>query len=328
VSRPWRRRGPLALLTATALLALLAFAQASYDVDGVEVAFSTKGVFQVRYKGFTVSQGVFKTWGPGWQWVDACSWQDNWVSLKASAGDVDASFSGVFQCSFAQVSWSERAWVGVNAMLVELNLTAQKPSNFSGMAWDLDLPVALFAGKTVRMILMNGTEKRVKLREEHVPGTWVVEGSAFPNGFAWVAPYDSDAGVVLAVFGDAWPSGMSVHVEDNRQWGGNTYSLRNWLFFNFQLTPGVLVRLNALLVFYRSSSELEEALRLVGEVRDMVQRGEGIDVIRGHLLSAMKLEAAAEARKAKGPPVMLVVYAAAAAVAVALIAFIVLRRRK
>ena len=323
-----RRYGISIILIAVVLASLIAFSQAGYEIDGIEIAFSTKGVFQIRREGFTVSQGVFKTWGPGWQWVDACSWQDNWVALSYKAGDTDASFSGSFQCSFAQVSWSENSWIGLNSMLVELNLTAAKPSNFSGMSWDLDLPIALFAGKIVRIVLMNGTEVQVKLREEHVPGTWVVEGSAFPNGFAWVVPYDDEEGLVLAVFGEAWPTGMSIHVEDNREWGGNTYSLRNWLFFDFQMTPGIFVRIFMFVRFYKSQNELEEALRLVREVGNMVQRGEGADYIKSYLISAMDLEAAAEARRARGPPLMLIVYAAIAVVAVVLLAAIVLKKRR
>ncbi|MEM4640427.1 MAG: hypothetical protein QXT93_11190 [Thermofilum sp.] len=323
------RRRSLALLPLLpALLLPFALAQPEYNVADLQVVFSTKGLMQVRHEGFVKSTGVFKTWGPGWQWIGACSWQDNWISLSAKADDVEASFSGVFQCAFADVSWSQIAWVGLDSLLLELNLTARSPSNFSGMSWDLDLPIAIFAGKRVTILLMNGTEVSVKLREEHIPGTWVVEGSAYGNGFGWIVPYTEDMGLVLAVFGEAWPSGMSIHVEDNRQWGGNTYSLRNWLFFNFQLTPGILVRLLVYMRVYRGQDELSEAVRSIREIADMVQRGESADIIKGYLISQMNLEEARAARAGRGPPLMMIVYAGIAVVAVLILAFIVFRRRR
>ncbi|MEM4873463.1 MAG: hypothetical protein QXY35_08400, partial [Thermofilaceae archaeon] len=186
----------------------------------------------------------------------------------------------------------------------------------------------LFAGKRVTILLMNGTEVSVKLREEHIPGTWVVEGSSFGNGFGWIVPYTEDMGLVLAVFGEAWPSGMSIHVEDNRQWGGNTYSLRNWLFFDLQLTPGILVRLLVYMRVYRSQDELSEAVRYIREIADMVQRGESADIIKGYLISQMNLEEARAARAGRGPPLMMIVYAGIAVVAVLILAFIVFKRRR
>lgn len=311
-----------------ALLLPFALAQAEYSIGDLQVVFSSDGIIQVNHEGFTKSTGHFKTWGPGWNWIDACSLQDNWISLSAKAGDVEASFNGVFQCAFADVSWSEMAWIGFNSLLIELNLTARIPSNFSGMSWDLDLPIALFSGKRVTILLMNGTEVSVKLREEHVPGTWVVEGSSFGNGFGWIAPYTDEMGLLLAVFGEAWPTGMSIHVEDNRQWGGNTYSLRNWLFFDLQLTPGILVRLFVYMRTYRSQDELSEAVRSIREIADMVQRGESTDIIKSYLISQMALEEAAAERKARGPPLMLIVYAGIAVVALVILALIIVRRRR
>jgi hypothetical protein len=319
------RKLPLYLLAAATLAALLAFAQ-TIEYDGVEVFFSTKGVVSVRHEGFTKTTGIFKTWGPNWQWIGACSWQDDWVSLKASMGDIDASFEGVFQCDFAKVSWRERAWLGLDSFLIELNLTADADSSFAGMAWDFDLPIPLFAGKRVTLLLSNGTQVSVKLREEHIPGTWAIDGSAYPNGVGWVIPYDGDRGLVVAVLGDTWPDGLSVHAEDNRQWGGNTYSLRNWLFFNFQMPKGVIVRLLVYVHPYSSQDELEIGLSRVREAVRMLQNGESSDAVKSFLISAMNLEEAAAARKARGPPLMLIVYAAIAVVAVAVIAFALLKR--
>jgi len=317
---------PLTCLLALAAAVLLVFAQVEYD--GMEVSFSTKGVVTVRHEGFTKTTGIFKTWGPNWQWIDACSWQDNWASLRASMGDVEARFEGAFQCDFAKVSWREMAWLGLDSFLIELNMTADEVSTFAGMAWDFDLPITLFSGKRVQLLLSDGTMVSVKLREEHIPGTWVIDGSAHSNGVGWVIPYDGDKGLVVAVFGDTWPNGMSVHAEDNRQWGGNTYSLRSWLFFNFQMPKGVIVRLLIYVHPYSSPDELEVGLSRVREVARMLQEGESSDAVKSLLISAMNLEEAAAARKARGPPFMLVVYAAVAVVAVAVIAFALLKRRR
>lgn len=308
------------------LASLLVFAQVEYD--GVEVVFSTQGVVTIRHEGFTKTTGHFKTWGPNWQWVDACSLQDNWVSLKASMGDVEAGFEGAFQCAFAKVSWRERSWLGLDSFLIELNMTADEESTFQGMAWDFDLPISLFAGRRVQLLLSNGTVVSVKLREEHIPGTWVIDGSAYPNGVGWVIPYDSDRGLVVAALGDTWPNGMSVHAEDNRQWGGNTYSLRSWLFFDFQMPKGVIVRLLVYVHPYSNQDELEIGLSRVREAVKMLQEGESSDAIKSFLASAMNLEEAAAARKARGPPMMLLVYAAVAVIAVIVIVFALLKRRK
>jgi hypothetical protein len=313
-------------LALVALAALLVFAQVEYD--GIEVAFSTKGVVTVRHEGFTKTTGVFKTWGPNWQWVDACSYQDNWASLKASMGDVEASFEGAFQCAFAKVSWRERSWLGLDSFLIELNMTADEVSSFAGMSWDFDLPISLFAGKNVTLLLANGTKVSVKLRREHIPGTWVIDGSAYPNGVGWMIPYDSDRGLAVAVLGDTWPTGMSVHAEDNRQWGGNTYSLRNWLFFNLQMPKGVIIRLLVYVKPYSSQDEMEIGLSRIREAVGMLQNGESSDVVKSFLISEMNLEEAAAARKARGPPLMLIVYAAIAVVAVVVIAFAMLKRRR
>jgi len=317
----------LCLLASATLVALLAFAQ-TIEYDGMEVFFSTKGVVNVRHEGFTKTTGIFKTWGPNWQWIGACSWQDDWASLKASMGDIEASFEGAFQCDFAKVSWRERSWLGLDSFLIELNLTADADSNFAGMAWDFDLPISLFAGKRVTLLLSNGTQVSVKLREEHIPGTWVIDGSAYPNGVGWVIPYDGDRGLVVAVLGDTWPNGLSVHAEDNRQWGGNTYSLRNWLFFDLQMPKGVIIRLLVYVQPYSSQDELEIGLSRIREAVGMLQNGESSDAVKSFLISAMNLEEAATARKARGPPLMLIVYAAIAVVAVVVIAFAMLKRRR
>jgi hypothetical protein len=226
------------------------------------------------------------------------------------------------------VSWRERSWLGLDSFLIELNLTADADSNFAGMAWDFDLPISLFAGKNVTLLLANGTKVSVKLREEHIPGTWVIDGSAYPNGVGWVIPYDGDRGLVVAVLGDTWPNGLSVHAEDNRQWGGNTYSLRNWLFFDLQMPKGVIIRLLVYVQPYSSQDELEIGLSRIREAVGMLQNGESSDAVKSFLISAMNLEEAATARKARGPPLMLIVYAAIAVVAVVVIAFAMLKRRR
>ncbi|MCS7104775.1 MAG: hypothetical protein NZ954_04340 [Thermofilaceae archaeon] len=316
----------LAFLLVLTILAQPVFSQ--YEYDGVRVSLSNDGVIIFEHEAFTKSTGRFKTWGPAWSWEDACSLQDNWVSLHADAGDVEASFEGSFTCSFAQVSWREQAWFGVDSILLELTLSADKDSNFSGLAWDLDLPISLFAGQTVSIILMNKSIKTVKLRETHVPGTWVIEGSQYSNGIGWVVPYTSETGLVLAVFGEAWPGGMSIHVEDNRQWGGTAYSLRNWLFFDLALPPGVLVKLYVYIRVYKSLEEVEAGIQLINELSEMIQRGVSGDSVKSYLIDQLNLEEAAAIRRARGPPTMLLAYAGIAVVATIVVVYSLTRKRK
>jgi hypothetical protein len=219
----------------------------------------------------------------------------------------------------------------VDSFLIELNMTADEDSRFKAIAWDFELPINLFAGKNVTLLLSNNTEVPVVLRRNHVPAMPAINGSAYPNGVGWVIPYDGDRGLVVAVLGDTWPNGLSVHAEDNRQWGGNTYSLRSWLFFNFQMPKGVIVRLLVYVQPYSSRDELEVGLSRVREAVRMLQNGESSDAVKSFLISAMNLEEAAARRKARGPPPMLIVtliaYAIIAAIAATIIVFALPKRK-
>jgi len=246
--------------------------------------------------------------------------------------DVEASFEGVFQCSFAKVSWKEKAWLGVDSFLIELNMTADEDSSFKAMAWDFELPISLFAGKNVSLLLSNGTQVSVELRKSHIPGTPALSGSAYSNGVGWVIPYGGDKCLVVAVLGDMWPNGMNVVAVDNREWQGNTYSLRSWLFFDFQMPKGVTIRLLIYVHPYLNWEELEIGLSRVREAVRMLQNGESSDAVKSCLIFAMDLEEAAAARKARGPPLtliaMLVAYAVITAIAAAIMVYTLPKRKK
>ena len=324
------------LLVSSSALAVLAalLALAQFEYDGVEASFGSTGTITVTHDRLTKTTGHIYTWGPGWRWEGPCSYQGSWVAQpwRASTSDVEASFEGTFQCSFAKVSWKVKAWLGVDSFLIELNMTADEDSSFKAVAWDFELPITLFAGKNVTLLLSNGTEVSVVLRKSHVPGMPAINGSVHSNGVGWVIPYDGDKGLVVAVFGDTWPNGMTVVAVDNREWQGNTYSLRSWLFFDFQMPKGVTVRLLIYVHPYLNRERFETGLTRVREVARMLQEGESSDAVKSLLISAMNLEEAAAARKARGPPptliAMLVAYAIIAAIGAAIIVYALPKRER
>lgn len=311
----------VALLTISACLAL-----AQYKFGNIEVNFNNKGIVTVSYDNIVRVTGGFNTWGPNWSWESACSYQNNWNALQYKLGDVEGEFSGAFQCSFARASWSEKAWIGVNAVLIELNITATQESSFAGMAWDYDLPVGIFKGMEVTMLFANGSSANVRLREEHVPGVWVI---IFQSGtVGWIVPFNEKAGVVLAVFGDAWPTGMDAQIEDEREWGGTVYALRSWLFFNFALSEGQMLRILAYMQPYTTAEERETAVLKVKEVTERLASGHDVELIKKWLIEDMRLEEAAELRRAQGPPPMLIAYIGVAVVSVAVLLFVLARARR
>ena len=315
------------------LAALLAFAQVEYD--GIEVSFGSAGTVTVEHERLAKTTGHVYAWGPGWRWEDSCSYQGSWAvqPWRSSVSEVEARFEGVFQCSFAKVSWKEGAWLGADSFLFELNMTADEDSRFNAIAWDFELPINLFAGKNVTLLLFNNTEVPVVLRRNHVPTMPAINGSVYPNGVGWVIPYDGDRGLVVAVLGDTWPTGMSVVAVDNREWQGSTYSLRSWLFIDdFQMSKGVIVRLLVYVHPYSSRDKLEVGLSRVREAVRILQNGEGTDAVKSFLISAMNLEEAAVARKAHGPPltlvVMLIAYTVIAAIAATIIIYALPKRKR
>jgi hypothetical protein len=320
------------LFALTVLAALLAFAQVEYD--SIEVSFGSTGTITVVHERLTKTTGHVYAWGPGWRWEESCSYQGSWAvqPWRSGTSEAEARFEGVFQCSFAKVSWKVRAWLGVDSFLIELNMTADEDSRFKAIAWDFELPINLFAGKNVTLLLSNNTEVPVVLRRNHVPAMPAINGSSYPNGVGWVIPYDGDRGLVVAVLGDTWPTGMNVVAVDNREWQGRTYSLRSWLFIDdFQMPKGVIVRLLVYVHPYSSRDELEVGLSRVREAVRMLQGGESSDAVKSFIISAMNLEEAAAARKARGPPLMLTVtltaYAIIAAIAATIIIFALPKRK-
>jgi hypothetical protein len=320
------------LVALAALVALLALAQVEYD--GIEVSFGSTGTVAVVHERLTKTTGHIYAWGPEWRWEDSCSYQGSWAAQpwRASMSDIEARFEGMFQCSFAKVSWREKAWLGADSFLIELNMTTDEDSRFKAMAWDFELPITLFASKNVTLLLSNSTEVSVALRRNHVSGMPAINGSAHPNGIGWVIPYGGARGLVVAVLGDTWPNGMSVVAVDNREWQGSTYSLRSWLFFDFQMPKGVTIRLLIYVHPYLNREELEIGLTRVREAVKTLQNGESLDAVKSFLVSAMNMEEAAVARKARGPPLTLiatlVAYAVIAAIAAAIIVYTLPKRKR
>jgi len=320
-----RRR--LALPPVLILLALIPLAYSQYKFDGIEVNFSDRGVFSISYGGFTMGTGLFKTWGPNWDWVDACSIQSSWTLLRgATATETTVSTDCYSSCYFARIGWSVRGWAGLNAIVVEINATADADSNFAGVAWDLEVPVAFFRGKTVKALLSNRSEVEALLREEHIPGNWTVY--YFTNGIGWIVPFDEERGVLVATFGDVWPSGMDLEVQDQREWGGSTYALRSWLFYNFQMTKGQLLRLLVYVHPYQSGEDLEQARSKAFSIIDRLAMGESLSDIKAELINELNLEEAATVRRAASPPIMLIAFMAFITVIGVAILYILLKGRR
>lgn len=210
--------------------------------------------------------------------------------------------------------------------MIELNITTTQESSFSGMAWDYDIPVGLFRGMNVTMLFANGSSLNVKLREERVPGEWVI--ILQPGTMGWIVPFDEEKGVVLAVFGDAWPTGMDAQIEDEREWGGSVYSLRSWLFFDFTMSEGQMLRILAYIQPYTTVEERETAILKVMEIAKSLASGYNVGLIKEQLIEDMRIEEAAELRRAQNPPLMLMTYIAVAIVGTVALLFFLLRSRK
>ncbi|MEM3138182.1 MAG: hypothetical protein QW760_06645, partial [Thermofilaceae archaeon] len=319
-------KAKIAGLTFTLLMISACLVLAQYKYGSIELNFNNKGIVTVSYENMVLVTGGFNTWGPTWDWEDACSYQNNWAALQYRLGDVEGEFNGAFQCGFAKASWWERAWIGLNAVLIELNITATQESSFSGMAWDYDIPVGLFKGMNVTMLFANGSSVNVRLREERVPGEWVI--ILQPGTIGWIVPFDEKTGVVLAVFGDAWPTGMDAQIEDEREWGGSVYALRSWLFFDFTMSEGQMLRILAYIQPYTTPEEQEAATLKVTETAKRLASGYDVGLIKEQLIKDMHIEEAAELRRAQGPPLMLIAYIAVAIVGALALLFFLLRSRK
>lgn len=318
------RRAVLILLL---LLALLPLASSQYRFGGLEVLFTDRGAITVSRGGIDLGTSNFRTWGPGWTWASSCSEQSGWNIVKyPAATETTVSAECSSRCEFAAISWSAKAWIGLYSLLVEINATAADDSRFAGVAWDFELPIAFFKGNTVYALFANGSTVPVKLREEHVPENWTI--AYFSGGAGWIVPLGEGEGLLIAVFGDVWPNGMDLEVQDFREWGGTIYALRNWLFFDFYMTKGQRLRILAYMHPYVNETELEEAKEVVKNVMDRLSWGESLSTVKNDLIAGLELERAAIERRRQGPPPMLIALLAFIIISGTLLAYVLLKGRR
>ena len=319
------RRNPLTLLFLALILMPLVSSQFGYE--DVELFFSDRGVVNVSRGGFNVGTGSITTWGPNWVWEDACSSPSSWNIIGGPlATETLFEVECYSKCSFASIAWRIKAWAGLNAMLIEINATADDDSSFAGLAWDYEVPVALYRGKTVYALFPNGSTVKIALREEHVPGNWSLYYSS--GGVGWIVPFEDGGGIVVAVFGDLWPSGMDLEVQDLREWSGNTYTLRNWFFYSIDMTAGQRLRVLVYLYPYSNNETLAQAKASIVGVMQRFSIGESLSTIKADLIRALKLEEAAAERRSAGPPPFMVVYVVVVAIVGVVISYALLKRRR
>lgn len=306
---------------------MLPIASSQYRYGDVEVVFTDRGAITVTRGAITIGTSNFRTWGPDWSWAATCSEQSDWnIVSSPTATETIVSVECSSRCSFASISWRVRAWIGLDALLMEINATADDDSSFAGVAWDFELPIAFFKGKSVEALFPNGSTVTVKLREEHVPGNWTI--AYFTGGVGWIVPFEEGGGLLIAVFGDIWPTGMDLEVQDFREWGGTSYALRNWLFFDLTMFKGQRLRILVYVHPYANETELEEAKALVRDVMNRLAWGESLTTIREYIVSGLKLEEAAIIRRTQGPPLMFIAFLAFIIVAGTLISYVLLKGRR
>lgn len=306
------------------LAALAASAQPNYQVGPLLFAISNRGAVRISGEGFNLGTGSLMSWGPGWQWVDSCSWQDSWSLVSGPTGsEVEYEVECYAKCVFAEFRPKVKYWVGANATLLEVNLTVVSDSSFAGMAWTLQIPIERFAGKTIYAIKADGSLVPLKLREQHVPG----QASLFStdNAVGWLIPATNETGLVIAVASDLWPQGIMISVDDEREWAGGTYALRNWLSQQFQLPANQ--RLRFLVYFTPYSGDPQPAVQKAVEVSRALAKGSTLDEVKAAVIGELGVE---EARAARVSPTALYApYAvlAAAAVAAVAVVYTFMRRR-
>ncbi|RLF04573.1 MAG: hypothetical protein DRK00_06420 [Thermoprotei archaeon] len=280
------------------LLAVPALAQVTYTMGALELSISEAGMVNIYLQGANVGTGSLMNWGPGWKWEGDCSWEDSWsVVGTPSATEVTFEVECYAKCSFAELRPHLKYWIGAEAALLEVNVTAEKDSEFAGMAWTLQIPISRFAGREIFIILANGSLVKVKLREEHIPGNFSLISLSEVAG--WVIPLDEGNGLVYSVLTDLWPQGILISIDDEREWGGNTYALRNWVSQYFTLYKGQLIRVMVYLRAYTGdpSAAVEDVLSYMR----MVATGKPLSTVREAIVEGLNLE---EARAARASPTM------------------------
>lgn len=313
-------RACLLLLTLTALV----LAQPTYTVGPLEFSVSEAGMLTIYLKGAAVGTGSLMSWGPGWRWEGDCSWEDSWsVVGTPSADEVTFEVECYAKCSFAELRPRLKYWVGTESALLEVNVTAEGDSEFAGMAWTLQIPISRFAGREIYLVMMNGSLIRVKLREEHVPGNFSLLFLSEVAG--WVIPLDEERGLAYSVLTDLWPQGISISIDDEREWGGSTYALRNWISQYFSLHKGQLIRAVVYLRVYTGdpSAAVEEVLSRA----KMLTAGEPLSAVRSAIAEGLNLEEARAARSSPAVTYTLAAFFAFVVLLALMILYYLLRRR-
>ena len=228
-------------------------------------------------------------------------------------------------CSYAQLRNKVKMWLGVDAMLIEVNVTAEKSSEFSGMAWSLYIPVSRFAGVTVEALMANGSLVLVKLREEHVPGNYSL--AWLEGGAGWIIPLN-EGGLLVAFYSNAWSRGVTIDVVDGRECGGGSYEVRGWLGHYISMVEGQVIGLPLYLKPYRSQDELNQAISTVLTALEDLGMGEPLSTVRIRLVATLRLEEAREGRKSMTPTYYMLGALAFMAVLAALIGYYMLKTRR
>lgn len=305
------------VLSPLVFAALLVFAQPNYEVGPLLFMVSNRGVVRISGEGFSAGTGSLMSWGPAWLWQDACSWQDSWSLVSGPKGSkYDFEVECYAKCDFATFRPKVRYWFGRNGSLIEINVTAVADSSLSGMSWTLQLPIDRFAGRTIFVISPSGSKIPVTLREHHVPG----QAGFFSIGQAagWVIPVTDDAGLVLSVLTDLYPQGVPQSIDDEREWAGGTYALRNWLGQQFQIPADQTLRFIVVLYPYKGDPS-PYVSKVVSAISELA-RGASLEEVKTMLINDLGIE---QGQPMKSPfeagSLFVVLFAAAASILLFLI---------
>jgi len=313
---------PVLIMVAASIIAASALAQPTVTMGDVTFIISSRGSLTVKDLSGNIGLGSLMNWGPAWSWESACSWQDSWSRVSGPTGTEKVFYMENFcRCTYAELQFGVKYWIGTEALVLEVNATATQDSEFAGMSWTFQIPISRFAGKTIYVVLRDGSRVPVNLRSEHVPGNVTLAYNEETAG--WIIPADGEKGVVLGVFSDLWPQGVTTAVEDEREWQGTTYALRNWLSQYFTLSEGQTIRAVVYVAPYTGENldaRVNQLLQFAGELSS----GSSLTEVKAGMIATLKIEEGAEA----GIPYAMVVAVALVAIAVLAALFYVVRARR
>ncbi|MCS7104365.1 MAG: hypothetical protein NZ954_02210 [Thermofilaceae archaeon] len=300
------------------------FAQPNYQVEHLIFMVSNRGAVRISGEGYSLGTGSLMSWGPAWQWQDPCSWQDSWRLVSGPTGsEAEFEVECHAQCNFANFRPKMKYWFGTSASLLEINVTTVSDSSFAGMSWTLQISVDQFKGRTIYIIGADGKLTSLRLREEYLQGQ--AQLVSVTGAAGWVIPATEDAGIVYSVLSDLWPQGIPVSVDDEREWAGGTYALRNWLSQQFQLPANQTLRLLIYMIPYKGDPT--PAVDQVVEVLKKLASGSTLSELKAEIIAQIGVEEALKARVSPTTVYAPYVFLAVAVLATVAVAFILLRRR-